>query len=361
MQVIQKFPQLQAANDPPRRIMPRRVSVVVLPPEPKPVWQFIVGGFLLLSLGLMAWTLWLTQQTVTPAPVNLPLLRVQSLEPWPADALPPPAQPIPVLPTPVKQTYSVPVSQPSAPEPPLSSPKEVARAPIGTIPLPPREQELPAQPTEIILPTSNAETLEEEATNIAASKIAEAHADIPVQMSPAEEQNSHDLLTRAHAALAAGDYPDAVEFYDQVLVTQSRNHDALAGMAYALAENGETDKAIKATYRLLKTYPHDDEAEANLAHLLMQEGKDEDAIPSMDRAVRDAPRRLSYLLDLATLYDRCGHTAAALTAYRHLVEKAGQKDAASLPLSTIRLRVLYLERFEAKDGDPSKTSPVEGR
>jgi tetratricopeptide (TPR) repeat protein len=307
MYATQKLPTYKAANDPYRRpVAARRVSIVILPHEPRPVWQFMVGGTLLVSLGIMATAVWMLQQHIAHEFI-LPELM--------------PAQ----------------VAQPILPSPPPKHAAAVAElAPLTDIIIP--------DP----MPASKVITLEDQAS-----------AKTDERITPPAQKDVHELLLRAYDYMGTHDYVQAIRLFDEVLANIADNHDALAGRAFALAQNGESEQAIQASRHFLKFYPRDIVAEANLAKMLMKANRNEEAIAYLEHVVRDAPQSLSYRLDLATVYDRCGHNAAALTAYKQVLEKGSHSAKLSLLLPGIRQRVAYFEGLDAAADKavPSTTSP----
>lgn len=243
-------------------------------------------------------------------------------------------------------------------------------APLPTIrpvalaqPIKPSE---PAKLTDIILPASSLSPeiplVDDRDVNIVASKIGDLPAlngNASVQIA-SDENDNHELLSRAHALLTAQNYDAALDLYNQVLATDQHNHDALSGKSFVLAASGADEEAIEALRFLLTIYPHDDVAEANLAHMLTKTGQNEEAITLLDRAAHDATDNLTYRLELAESYDRNDHRAEALMLYRQVVDASEREESIDLPLATIRQRINYLETPEEDNAsDPSSTLPVD--
>ncbi len=187
--------------------------------------------------------------------------------------------------------------------------------------------------------------------------------------------NVNDYLTLAYEAMENGQTDLAMDYYDQILMSNPANQDALLGSATLYHRNGDKQKA-RALYRqilsqsprntdVLNNYlvlvseespvealselqdlenknPHYAVLPAQIAALQARQGNMPAAIQKMMRAISLNPDDLLYKYNLAVMLDHAGQRDEAINAYstvKRAIEK-GQK----LPLddTNIQERLTFL-------------------
>lgn len=166
-------------------------------------------------------------------------------------------------------------------------------------------------------------------------------------------------VMRAEAEAARGDYPAAIEAYDDALAEDSSNRTALSGKAYALQQSGAWDAALPLWRQLIRDNPRNAAAWAGYAAALSALGDHAGAQQALEQAGIFAPGNPSIRVNLAILADRRGDHTQALTLYREALAAPGD-PALPWPRQAIRARAEYLahDRFGSKpEGfDPKRES-----
>jgi len=202
-----------------------------------------------------------------------------------------------------------------------------------------------------------------------------------VAFMPDAASTQEQMLEDAQLYLQSGNNEAALQLYDRILARNKNSIAALQGKMYALQRLGQFENAIDTGHKLLRIDPQNISARINLvsslgqsylpasqtelermvaanpddaaahdalAKLLMRRGYYEQAFAHLSRATQIAPDNLSYRLDLATLYDRAGHTEAAIAQYRQVMHAYAEREEGGYAQASYYALHRRIEFLEAK-------------
>ncbi len=109
-------------------------------------------------------------------------------------------------------------------------------------------------------------------------KIEEVRVDVP------------GLLSRALIASASGNYPQALNLFDDILEVEPGNVNALIGKAVAYRRSGKPNEALNCLDMVLHYQPNNASAILNRGHLLEETGDLDGALEAFDRLVKVSPQ-----------------------------------------------------------------------
>jgi Tfp pilus assembly protein PilF len=128
------------------------------------------------------------------------------------------------------------------------------------------------------------------------------------------------LVTEGNELLAQGNYPAAVQQYQQAVAISPEEEDLHYNLAIALAKLGKTEDAKKHYEEALRIFPDYAEAHNNLGNLLMNEGKLEEATAHFREAIKGIPENASFHNNLGTAFARQGNVAEAMGRFEEAVK-----------------------------------------
>jgi len=106
---------------------------------------------------------------------------------------------------------------------------------------------------------------------------------------PENRKRAEDLAHRGDAALAAGDYPQAISLYERCLVSRPRDASALNNLGVALNNLGRYEEAEQRFRASIARQPNHAGAHANLGAALLPRGLFREAETSFRRALKLKP------------------------------------------------------------------------
>ncbi len=134
-------------------------------------------------------------------------------------------------------------------------------------------------------------------------KIEEVRVDVP------------GLLSRALIASASGNYPQALNLFDDILEVEPGNVNALIGKAVAYRRSGKPQEALNCLDLVLRIQPANASALLNRGNLLLETGDAKDALEAFDRLVSISPQDEEAWAGQAEVYLRMGRDDDALRAF----------------------------------------------
>lgn len=182
-------------------------------------------------------------------------------------------------------------------------------------------------------------------------------------------------LELAYNALMSGNTEAAVQRYNEVLANDKNNKNALFGLATVYHRLGQADKARALYARLLKLDPaHRDglnnylalaaetapqealnELEslesrnpdfgpipAQMAIIYQRMGQTDQALEKMIRAVSLTPNNITYVYNLAVLFDKAGKYQDAAGLYKQIIDASYRGESPPADLSGIQQRLTFL-------------------
>ncbi len=146
-------------------------------------------------------------------------------------------------------------------------------------------------------------------------KIEEVRVDVP------------GLLSRALIASASGNYPQALNLFDEILEVDPGNVNALIGKAVAYRRSGKPQEALNCLDLVLRIQPTNASALLNRGNLLLGTGDVESALEVFDRLVSVSPQDEEGWAGQAEVYLRMGRDDDALRAFSEALKlNPGDED-----------------------------------
>ncbi len=182
-------------------------------------------------------------------------------------------------------------------------------------------------------------------------------------------------LERAYNALLLGDSEAAVQLYNNVLLNDPNNKQALFGMGATYHRIGQLEKARPYYGRLLKLEPTNREAlnnflalaadeapqetlnelqllqkknpnfspiPAQMAYIYQKLNMQEQAIDQMVRAVELSPENITYRYNLAVMFDKAGKAQEAVKLYKQILEANFRGETIPGNITRIQQRLTFL-------------------
>ena len=130
-------------------------------------------------------------------------------------------------------------------------------------------------------------------------------------------------LSRALLASAGGNYSQAVSLFDQVLLREPTNVNALMGKAVALRRSGDLESAMGCVRQVLTTTPNHPAALLNLGRILEEQGKDREALGAYQELLQANPQDAEGWERQGELLRKEGRTVEALFSFRQALKARG--------------------------------------
>jgi len=126
------------------------------------------------------------------------------------------------------------------------------------------------------------------------------------------------LIKKANALYIAGEYKDAISYYDKALVIQPNNASLLVNKGNALSQIGNFTGAIKTYDQALVIRPNSSNNFSifvNRGNALFQSGKLDEAVKSYDRALAIKPNLKNAITNKANVLFELGNYTGAIIYY----------------------------------------------
>lgn len=123
------------------------------------------------------------------------------------------------------------------------------------------------------------------------------------------------LLSRALIASASGNYPQALNLFDDILEVEPGNVNALIGKAVAYRRSGKTSEALNCLDMVLNFQPTNASALLHRGNLLVERGDLDDALTSFDKLVKISPQDEEAWIAQADTYVKLGRDEEAIRAF----------------------------------------------
>lgn len=149
------------------------------------------------------------------------------------------------------------------------------------------------------------------------------------------------LMGRALAYQHAGQLDTATAAYEDVLVKDPKNLEALTNML-GLLKAQDPALAVQKLAELREIYPYNADISAQLGIAHGAKGNYADGLKYLDMAESLSPGRLDILYNRAVIYDRAGRSVDAANLYRQVLARAADQGGSGLPLDSIRNRLSVL-------------------
>jgi len=161
-------------------------------------------------------------------------------------------------------------------------------------------------------------------------------------------------LSRALLASAGGNYSQAVSLFDQVLVREPTNVNALMGKAVALRRSGDLEGAMACVRHVLAATPNHPAALLNLGRILEEQGKPQEALGAYQELLQANPQDAEGWERQGELLHRDGKTVEALFSFKQALKARGADVS-------LQERIQALEAALPRPGEavPPSASPVE--
>ncbi len=134
-------------------------------------------------------------------------------------------------------------------------------------------------------------------------KIEEVRVDVP------------GLLSRALIASASGNYPQALNLFDDILEVEPGNVNALIGKAVAYRRSGKVNEALNCLDLVLSYQPNNASALLNRGNLLIEKGDLDAALDMFDKLVSISPQDEEAWAAQGDVYLKMGRDDDALRAF----------------------------------------------
>jgi tetratricopeptide (TPR) repeat protein len=134
-------------------------------------------------------------------------------------------------------------------------------------------------------------------------KIEEVRVDVP------------GLLSRALIASASGNYPQALNLFDEILEIEPSNVNALIGKAVAYRRSGKNREALNCLDLVLRVQPNNASALLNRGNLLVEKGDLDAALEMFDKLVTISPTDEEAWASQGDVFLRMGRDDDALRSF----------------------------------------------
>src|SRR5712691_11784401 len=163
-------------------------------------------------------------------------------------------------------------------------------------------------------------------------KIEEVRVDVP------------GLLSRALIASASGNYPQALNLFDDILEVEPSNVNALIGKAVAYRRSGKPMEAVNCLDLVLGVQPNNASALLNRGNILFAEGDLEGALDAFDHLTQLYPNDEEAWAAQGDVLVKMGRDDDALRAYTEALKRSPGDEG-------IQRRILELEAAKTVESD----------
>src|SRR5437763_127233 len=144
------------------------------------------------------------------------------------------------------------------------------------------------------------------------------------------------LLSRALIASASGNYPQALNLFDDILEVEPSNVNALIGKAVAYRRSGKPQEAVNCLDLVLGVQPNNASALLNRGNILLAEGDLENALDAFDHLTQLYPNDEEAWAAQGDVLVKMGRDDDALRAYTEALQRSPGDEG-------IQRRILELE------------------
>ncbi len=106
---------------------------------------------------------------------------------------------------------------------------------------------------------------------------------------PTFSDSASDTYSKANAMLVAGNYNEAVNYYNVVIKQNPKFYEAYIGLGMAYKELGKYQEAYDSTSKAIKLKPSYYQAYYNLGIILESMGKNAEAINAYEKFLKEIP------------------------------------------------------------------------
>lgn len=163
----------------------------------------------------------------------------------------------------------------------------------------------------------------------------------------------------AAACIKAGQYFDAVDWYQSILDRDSTYTTAVFGMAIALQYVGRIADALPYAETACKLMPQDPERQFTLGTIQSHLHEFEAALPHLEAAAIARPDNIDYLNPLAGCYLRLDHYERARTVWQHVLKLNPNFAPAYLNSSMLELSAQNLPESRRLLGEYERRVPTD--
>ena len=150
------------------------------------------------------------------------------------------------------------------------------------------------------------------------------------------------LMGRALAYQKSGQADAAIAAYEDVLVKDPKNLEALTNML-GLLKVQDPALAVQKLEELKEIYPYNVDVIAQLGIAYGAKGDYEKAISSLDIADSMSPGRIDIMYNRAVTYDRAGRAGDAAVLYRQILNVVAGQENVTVPVEAIRNRLAVIQ------------------
>src|SRR5438552_4025834 len=152
------------------------------------------------------------------------------------------------------------------------------------------------------------------------------------------------LLSRALIASASGNYPQALNLFDDILEVEPSNVNALIGKAVAYRRSGKPQEAVNCLDLVLGVQPNNASALLNRGNILLAEGDLENALDAFDHLTQLYPNDEEAWAAQGDVLVKMGRDDDALRAYTEALQRSPGDEG-------IQRRILELEAAKTAQPD----------
>jgi len=152
------------------------------------------------------------------------------------------------------------------------------------------------------------------------------------------------LLSRALIASASGNYPQALNLFDDILEVEPSNVNALIGKAVAYRRSGKPQEAVNCLDLVLGVQPNNASALLNRGNILLAEGDLENALDAFDHLTQLYPNDEEAWAAQGDVLVKMGRDDDALRAYTEALQRSPGDES-------IQRRILELEAAKTAQPD----------
>lgn len=136
-----------------------------------------------------------------------------------------------------------------------------------------------------------------------------------------EPQTADEFVTRGKILMGIGDYPGAIEAYDNAIALSPTNYQAWRDKGLSLKEMKLFDEAFSVFDSLLQIYPERGEVYSTIGAIYLVDLQQySESVPFYEKAVSLDSKDVHALVNLAFAYDRIGRSEEALDLYGRALE-----------------------------------------
>jgi tetratricopeptide (TPR) repeat protein len=144
-----------------------------------------------------------------------------------------------------------------------------------------------------------------------------------------------ELLNRGEILMEEERYEEAADTYQQILMTDPGNTEALSGLGQAFYHTGRYEEALEVSDQVLKLDPENTVAMNGKGIILSQLGRYDEALTSFGEALDIDPYQTDILLNQAALLTELGRYDEAVSSYNQVLKIDPKNPEANEGLLTI--------------------------